>query len=114
MSMKKDKKRQKYKTGNPFNPDYFSYKNDYPIEEVWNMDNVLAQLIVPRLLAFKELDKHGYPQAFKDMRSWNNAIQKMINAFELMKYVHSLSEGEQKTVEKGLSLFCKYFKDLWD
>jgi hypothetical protein len=48
------------------------------------------------------------------MRSWNNAIQKMINAFELMKYVHSLSEGEQKTVEKGLSLFCKYFKDLWD
>ena len=108
MSMKKNKKRQKDKTDNPFNPDYFSYKNDY------HTDNVLAQLIVPRLLAFKELDKHGCPQAFKDMRSWNNAIQKMINAFELMKYVHSLSEGEQKTVEKGLSLFCKYFKDLWD
>lgn len=114
MSMKKNKKRQKDKTGNSFNHNYFSYKNDYPIEEVWNTNNVLAQLIVPRLLAFKELDKHGCPQAFKDMRSWNNAIQKMINAFELMKYVHSLSEGEQKTVEKGLSLFCKYFKDLWD
>ena len=33
----------------PFNPDYFSYRNEYPIEEIWNMDNALAQLIVPRL-----------------------------------------------------------------
>jgi len=114
MSMKKNKKRQKDKTGNPFNPDYFSYKNDYPIEEVWNTNNVLAQLIVPRLLAFKELDKHGCPPDFDDMRKWNNTIQKMVDAFALMKYVHSLSEGEQTTVEKGLSLFCKYFRYLWD
>ena len=87
---------------NPFNPDYFSYRNDYPIEEIWNTDNALAQLIVPRL------------QAFKDMREWNNAIQKMIDAFDLMKYVHNLSEGEQKTVDKGMRLFCKYFRYLWD
>ena len=26
----------------------WSYKHDYPIEEVWNTDNTLAQLIVPR------------------------------------------------------------------
>ena len=87
---------------NPFIPDYFSYRNEYPIEEIWNMDNALAQLIVPRL------------QDFKDMREWNNAIQKMINAFDLMKYVHNLSEGEQKTVDKGMRLFCKYFRFLWD
>lgn len=29
----------------------WSHKNDYPIEEVWNTDNTLAQLIAPRLLA---------------------------------------------------------------
>ena len=41
----------------PFNPDYFSYRNEYPIEEIRNTDNALAQLIVPRLQAIKELDK---------------------------------------------------------
>ena len=29
-----------------------SHKHDYPIEEVWNTDNTLAQLIVSRLQAF--------------------------------------------------------------
>lgn len=99
---------------NPFNPDYFSYTVNYPIEEVWNTDNVLAQLIVPRLSAFKELDKHGCPEDFKDMRAWNNAIQEMVDAFELMKYVQSLSDEESAIVEKGLNLFCKYFRNLWD
>ena len=92
----------------------WSYKHDYPIDEVWVTYSTLAQLIVPRLLAFKELDKHGYPPDFNDMRGWNKAIQKMADAFELMKYVHTLSESENNTVEKGLRLFCKYFRNLWD
>jgi hypothetical protein len=33
-----------------------SHKHDYPIEDVWNNDNTLAQLIVPRLQAFKAFD----------------------------------------------------------
>ena len=68
----------------------WSHKNDYSLEEVWNTENTLAQLIVPRLQAFKALDKHGAPSDFKDMREWNNAIQKMINAFELMKSTDAL------------------------
>lgn len=36
MAKKKDKEAQKN----------WSHKNDYPIEEVWNTDNTLAQLIV--------------------------------------------------------------------
>ena len=102
------KKRKTNNTGN------WSHKNDFPLEEVWNTDNTLSQLIIPRLLAFKALDKHGYPPDFDDMRKWNNTIQKMADAFELMKYVHNLSEGEQKTVDKGMRLFCKYFRYLWD
>ena len=92
----------------------WSHKHDYPIEEVWNTDNVLAQFIAPRLLAFKELDKHGYPPECKDMREWNNIIQKMIDAFELMKYVHTPSPDESKTIEQGLDLFRKYYRNLWD
>ena len=111
--MKKNKKTKNVQT-NPFNTDYFSCTENYPIEEVWNTDNVLAQLIVPRLLAFKELDKHVCPGEFKDMLAWNNAIQKMVDAFELMKYVQSLSDEESAIVEEGLNLFCKYFRYLWD
>ena len=43
----------------PNNKENWSHKNDFPIEEVWNTDNTLSQLIVPRLLAFKALDKQG-------------------------------------------------------
>ena len=116
--MKKNKNRL---ITNIYNPDYFgsspdnySHKHDYPIEEVWNTDNVLAQFIAPRLQAFKALDKHGYPPGCMDMREWNNIIQKMIDAFELMKYVHTPSPDENKTIEQGLDLFCKYYRNLWD
>ena len=93
----------------------WSHKNDYPIEEVWNTYHTLAQLIVPRLQAFKALDKHGGPPDFKDMREWNNAIQKMIDAFELMKYAGRVNtKEEERTMEEGLDLFRKYFRHLWD
>lgn len=92
----------------------WSHKHDYPIDEVWNTENTIAQLIVPRLQAYKALDKHGYCPAFKDMREWNKAIQKMIDAFELMKYVRTHTADEEKTITEGLELFCKHFRDLWD
>ena len=101
-----EKKKPKKGQTNSFNPDYFSYTSD--------TNNTIAQLIVPRLLAFKDLDKHGYPGDFNDMRAWNKAIQKMADAFELMKYVQTLSKEEEAIVAKGLNLFCKYFRQLWD
>ena len=104
----------KPKKNRPKNTENWSHKNDYPIEEIWNTDNTLAQLIAPRLLAFKALDKHGGPSEFNDMREWNNTIQKMIDAFELMKYVRSKIEDEKRTIEQELDLFCKHFRNLWD
>ena len=92
----------------------WSYKNDYPIEEVWNTDNTLAKLIVPRLKAFKALDKYGHCPAFKGIPEWNKAIQKMIDAFELLKHITTFSEEEEKTIEEGLELFCKHYRNLWD
>jgi len=93
----------------------WSHKHDYPIDEVWNTDNTLAQLIVPRLQAFKALDKHGCHPDFKEMRDWNNAIQKMIDAFELMKCASGFyTEDEEQTIEHGLDLFRRYYRHLWD
>ena len=92
----------------------WSYKNDYPIEEVWNTDNYLAGVIAARLKAFKALDKYGHCPAFKGMAEWNKAIQKMIDAFELLKHITSFTDEEEKTIEEGLELFCKHYRNLWD
>ena len=103
---------KKRKTNNTVN---WSHKNDFPLEEVWNTDSTLSQLIVPRILAFKTLDKHGCPSDFDDMRKWNNTIQKMADAFELMKYAGTThTEEEERTIEQGLDLFRKYYRNLWD
>ena len=92
----------------------WSYKNDYPIEEVWNTDNYLAGVIAARLKAFKALDKYGYCPAFKGMAEWNKAIQKMIDAFELVKDYSPSYEKDVRTLEQGVELFCKYYRNLSD
>ena len=92
----------------------WSYKNDYPIEEVWNTDNYLAGVIAARLKAFKALDKHGWPEDFENQEDWNNTIQKMINAFELVKDYSPSYEEDIRIVEQGVELFCKYYRDLSD
>lgn len=96
------------------NTDNWSHKHDYPVEEVRNTYHILSQIIAPRLQAFKALEKHGYCPDFKGMREWNCAIQKMIDAFELMKYANTYSEDEKRTIEQGLDLFRKHFFNLWD
>ena len=92
----------------------WSYKNDYPIEEVWNTDTYIAKLIVPRLKAFKALDKHGYCPGFSGIETWNEAIQKMIDAFELVEDYSPSYEEDIRTVDQGVELFCKYYRDLSD
>lgn len=92
----------------------WSYKYDFPIGEVWGTCHTLAKLIAPRLRTFKALDKHGYAPGFKDISDWNRAIQKMIDAFELLEDTNTLTDEENKKVDEGLLLFCKHFRNLWD
>lgn len=94
----------------------WSYKNDYPIEDVYCTTHTLARLIVPRLKAFRAYNnKHGSPFDFKSIREWDKAIEKMIYAFELNMYAPGpMSEQERKDFKVGFDLFCKYYTDLWD
>ena len=98
----------------PKDSEHWSHKHDFPIEEVWNTNNTLALLIAPRLIAYKELDKHGHPPDVENMTQWNHIIQKMIDAFELMKEMTCLSDKEETIFSEGLELFCKYYRYLWD
>lgn len=88
------------------NNDCWSHKHDFPIEEIWKTKEMLARDIVPRLKAFKALDKHVYPMGM-DMRQWNNIIQKMTDTFELMKYssCRTLTDEENQIITKGLGAF---------
>lgn len=90
----------------------WSCKHDFPIGEVCGTYHVLAKLISPRLMSFKALDKNGYAPGLHDINEWNKVIQKMIDAFELLEGTKALSDDENKKVEEGLSLFCKYFRNL--
>ena len=57
-------------------------------------------LIAHCLRAFKALNKHGYAPGFNNIQEWNKAIQKMIDAFELIKYPGTRSDREKKTVDE--------------
>lgn len=92
----------------------WSYKHDFPIGEVCGTYHVLAKLIVPRLKSFKALEKNGSAPGFHDISEWNKAIHKMIDAFELLEDTKALSDEENKNVAEGLTLFCKYFRNLRD
>lgn len=89
---------------------YWSHRHDFPIEEIWNTENAIAAFIAPRLKAFKDLKKHGFPP----QRQWNSSIQKMIDAFEILSCPYTPTDDEDPIVEEGLDLFRKYFRNLWD
>lgn len=80
----------------------WSYKHDFPFEEVCGTYHVLAKLIAPRLRRFKALDKHGNAPGFKGIAEWNNGIQKMTDAFELLEDTKALSDEENKKLRKDL------------
>ena len=113
--MSKKKKYYGFDVSDKETPHNWSHKHDFPIEEIWGTYHTLARLIVPRLQAFKALDKYGYAQGFNNIQEWNKAIQKMIDAFELMKYSGSVhSKEEEEIIKRGLNLFCQYFRNIWD
>ena len=94
--------------------DSVDYINGYPISEVWGTYHYLAREIAPRLKAFKALKKHGCPDDFESQEDWNNAIQKMIDAFELVGPNKVVYSDDYPIINEGLDLFRKYFLNLWD
>lgn len=89
----------------------WSHKHDYPIEDVWNTSSIIAQLIVPRLKAFRAYDgKHGTPPDIATIEEWNKVFDKMIYAFELNMYAPGpISEQDNKDFQDGFNLFHKYY-----
>lgn len=94
--------------------DSIDHINGYPIDEVWGTYHYLAREIAPRLKAFKALKKHGWPEDFENQEDWDQAIQKMIDAFELVKDYSPSYDEDIQIMNEGVKLFCKYYRDLSD
>lgn len=101
----------------------------YSRRDLWSLDYHLAELILPRLIAFKKSKRNGVPgclckvdgtdQDFEaEGKQWEEILDKMILAFEFIvkddwKSIEELVERDKK-IEEGIQLFGKYFRALWD
>lgn len=80
--------------------------------DLWNLDDTLAQWLLPRLKAFQK-KTFGHPYGFESEEEWKAAIGEMIWAIE-RRWSHTLSVDEVARQEKGFELFGKYWRALWD
>ena len=107
--------------------------------ELWNLDQTICDWIIPRLKQFKEINI-AYPgtASMDTPEKWDEALDKMIRAFELAKldpidldenlqlrdyelegYLYDVNkykgiyEKRNAEVQEGLHLFATYFNDLW-
>lgn len=84
--------------------------------ELWNLDETMAAFMLPRLKRFKKIT-HSYPPDLTP-EQWDKKLDKMIEAFELIcdskwETIQELRK-EEKIIKKGLKVFFKYYRDLWD
>jgi len=97
--------------------------------DLWSLDYHLAELILPRLIAFKKMKRNGVPgvlckfdgtdQDFKnESQEWESILDRMILGFQLLidddySSVEELIENEKK-IQEAIDLLAKYFRALWD
>ena len=98
-------------------------------QELWSLDATLTNYILPRIKAFREMKRHGYPvtdplahadnddsQAERDVADWENVLHDIENAFQLLKDGErwDRSKAQHEAITKGLGLFAKHYEHLWD
>jgi hypothetical protein len=82
--------------------------------DLWNLDCTIADLILPRLKAFAQ-DPGGYPG--ESYEQWKADLRTMVATFELIasdRYWAVRSEEEDAELQRGLDLFAKYYRALWN
>jgi len=92
--------------------------------DTWNMNTTLAKIILPMLKQLKE-EKYGYPSTLTE-KKWNTIVDEMIWSFEQVLDDESDEKfwtdgidwdglrAHNKRIDKGLTLFGKYYRNLWD
>lgn len=87
--------------------------------ELWSLDCTITKFIAPRLKVFLEkteqIEDHPGNITFQE---WKGILEQMIEGFEIYPDHFNWSEEESdanwKKVDKALSLFHKWFFNLWN
>lgn len=107
------------------------------VEELYDLDITIAKFILPRLIAFKQ-HSEGQPRLNMSREEWDEILDKMIYAFERIAcqteedtpeykaYIKAVWNNEEdladlkraakaslKPISEGLSLYHKYYRNLW-
>jgi hypothetical protein len=92
----------------------------YSDSDLWNLNNHLSKLIYPRLLAYKNMKRMGYP-CNTTSEEWEKKLDKMLYTFYMINMEDNTEYEEfwdmtdnQYEIQEGLALFHDYFHDLWD
>ena len=102
-------------------------------QELWSLDMTLTDYILPRIIAFRKMDRHGYPvedvesysnitdeetKALTDhsMAEWENILFDIEAAFRTLKDTEDNARTRQQheTIKRGLALFAEHYEHLWD
>ncbi len=114
---------------------------EIPKEELWSLDGTLTDFILPRIKAFRKMDRAGYPDSMsirtgldtegttnddRNAAEWENILFDIEIAFQLLRdqefdpmedrWVDRRTSTEvspQEAINKGLALFAKYYESLW-
>ena len=85
--------------------------------DLWSLDHTIAKFVLPRLIRFKEA-KCGHPGNLT-MEQWTKILDQMIWSMQAIidewegESVQGLLICHEKKVNKGITLFGKYFRHLW-
>jgi hypothetical protein len=109
-------------------------EEDIKEEELWSLDTTLTDYILPRIIAFRKMERNGYPigrplgvedkvsdeewRAIekRSMLQWENDLRSIELAFSLMSKSQHFERSDQanKDIKIGLELFAKHYEHLWD
>jgi hypothetical protein len=107
------------------------------VEDLYDLDVTIARFILPRLMVFKQHCERT-PRLNMTTEEWNEILDKMIYAFERIAmqteedtpeykaYIKAIWNNEMdladlkrsakaslKPISEGLSLYHKYYRNLW-
>ena len=110
--------------------------NEIKNSELWSLDATLTDYILPRIKAFRKMQRHGYPVLGRDIKAnsnsssaddkrkeaeWENILFDIEKGFEAHKKLtgegfdtHAEDFWAEETVQKGLRLFAEHYGHLWD
>lgn len=86
--------------------------------ELWNLDATILEFVIPRLKAFRAMEKFGWPSGIPSEKYWHIILDRIVEGFEL--YLNddytNLKELEriQRKFDISMKLFAKWFGAMWD